>query len=798
MAGWSYDFFPTPGRAIFDPARQHVTAVSRAPGNLDLFIVGLDNRVWSTFWNDRSGWAPEWFPLPGAAVFDHTKQQVAAVSRAPGNLDLFIVGFDNRVWSTFWNAQGGWSRDWFPLPGGAVFDHNLQQVAAVSRAPNNLDLFIVGFDNRVWSTFWNTGGWSRDWFPLPGGAVFDHTKQQVAAVSRAQNNLDLFIVGFDNRVWSTFWNTGGWSRDWFPLPGGAVFDHNLQQVAAVSRAPNNLDLFIVGFDNRVWSTFWNTGGWSRDWFPIPGGAVFDHTTQQVAAVSRADNNLDLFIVGFDNRIWSAFWNPAGWSRDWFPLPGRAVFDHVKQRVAAVSRAAENLDLFIVGFDSRVWTTYWGPNNTTVTRLIDNGRDGAKVTIAVVGDGFSINDQYAFNDAVDRLFTNGMFGNDYFSANKRAFNLIRINVMSTASGVSTKTYLPDGSVKEQVNRDTFFGAIYSGDWAHCWLEDGPQTARRLSDLMGAIAPERRVTVLLLNNPGQGGCGGGGRATMPLGISWPTVAHEFGHALGGLADEYHGRNDRYTGGEPGEPNATINTNRATLKWRGFVAASTPLPTGGDDWTAGPKPAGWNDNQGVGLFEGGRSNFATGVYRPVINCRMRTNSPAFCPVCNGAMLAQTNPFLRVSTEAEARVDSYVRMEVRVQGGEMTILNAHEIEGPFVEPAVVANGLAHEVMVNGSLVAIGSAPDAMVSRSFSEPGYGPPEHHIYDLDTYEFAVRVPTSSLRGARASDVTITVVDVPAPTPAEEFTQNAGARTAPVASLNLGDTALPDALREVLTT
>ena len=66
------------------------------------------------------------------------------MSRASGNLDLFVVGNDNHVWSTYWNDQAGWSRDWFSLPGQAVFDREHQQVAAVSRASGNLDLFIEG------------------------------------------------------------------------------------------------------------------------------------------------------------------------------------------------------------------------------------------------------------------------------------------------------------------------------------------------------------------------------------------------------------------------------------------------------------------------------------------------------------------------------------------------------------------------------------------------------------------------------------------------------------------------------
>ncbi|MBV9328988.1 MAG: hypothetical protein JO352_35210 [Chloroflexi bacterium] len=171
------------------------------------------------------------YEIPPPPVFDHTKQRIAAVSRAPGNLDLFVIGFDNRVWTNYWNDQVGWNpAGWFPIPGTAVFDHTTQQIAAVSRAPGNLDLFVIGFDNRVWTTYWNDqAGWDRDpngqvdpnghFFPIPATAVFDHTTQQIAAVSRAAGNLDLFVIGFDNRVWTTYWNDqAGWDRD----PNGQV------------------------------------------------------------------------------------------------------------------------------------------------------------------------------------------------------------------------------------------------------------------------------------------------------------------------------------------------------------------------------------------------------------------------------------------------------------------------------------------------------------------------------------------------------------------------------------------------
>jgi hypothetical protein len=74
---------------------------------------------------------------------------------------VFVVGFDNHIWTTFWpNAQGQWNGDFFPLPGQAVFDDVNQRVAAVSRAQGNLDLFVIGFDNHIWTTYWNQDtGW---------------------------------------------------------------------------------------------------------------------------------------------------------------------------------------------------------------------------------------------------------------------------------------------------------------------------------------------------------------------------------------------------------------------------------------------------------------------------------------------------------------------------------------------------------------------------------------------------------------------------------------------------------------
>jgi hypothetical protein len=274
-----------------------------------------------------------------------------------------------------------------------------------------------------------------------------------------------------------------------------------------------------------------------------------------------------------------------------------------------------------------------PNS--MTQILRSGPPGAKINIAVLGDGFADGaDQQVYNSKVQDLLINGIFRHDYYFEDIQAFNVYRVNLISAESGVGQKHY-NNGTLLSTTPKNTTLGIFYSGSWSHCWLEWGPNSGTLINNALNTWVPDHQLVLILLNDPGFGGCGGGGFATLPLGVTWDTVAHEFGHGLGGFGDEYC-VSGAYTGGEPGVPDITVNTSRATLKWRRFVNPGTPVPTGTGScagYTAGSRPADWNDNQSVGLFEGGGTK-NTGIYRPVINCRMRSNLPPYCPVCYTSM--------------------------------------------------------------------------------------------------------------------------------------------------------------------
>ncbi|MGN1236573.1 MAG: M64 family metallopeptidase, partial [Bacteroidaceae bacterium] len=80
---------------------------------------------------------------------------------------------------------------------------------------------------------------------------------------------------------------------------------------------------------------------------------------------------------------------------------------------------------------------------------------------------------------------------------------------------------------------------------------------------------------------------------------------------------------------------NENLTTLfdfkrKWADMLPKGAPIPTPADVAEKLSK----NDATTIGVYEGGGYQ-SKGVYRPTINCRMRTNAvKEFCPVCKRAL--------------------------------------------------------------------------------------------------------------------------------------------------------------------
>jgi hypothetical protein len=76
----------------------------------------------------------------------------------------------------------------------------------------------------------------------------------------------------------------------------------------------------------------------------------------ITVVARTPGHLDLFVTGFDSGTYSTFWDDAsGWG-GWFQVSGGAA--KPGSPITAVTRTPDHLDLFVVGTDTGIYSTWW--------------------------------------------------------------------------------------------------------------------------------------------------------------------------------------------------------------------------------------------------------------------------------------------------------------------------------------------------------------------------------------------------------------------------------------------------------
>jgi len=250
-------------------------------------------------------------------------------------------------------------------------------------------------------------------------------------------------------------------------------------------------------------------------------------------------------------------------------------------------------------------------------LVNNGNSNNKIDIVIVGDGYTKRDRKKLIEDAYFLI-NSLTSYRPFNEYKNQFNFVLVPAFSKQKGAD------DPSENEEVNTilNTSFNTLETDRYLMT------ESVWKLHDIVSCAAYDQ--IFILVNSKKYGGgaiynfysCSASRNK-----LSGFIMAHEFGHAFAGLADEYADDNsyDLYysLNSEPWEPNITTLVD-FLAKWKYMVADYTPIPT----------PANTSYISIIGAFEGaGYKN--KGVYRPVFNCTMRSVSiDNFCPVCKNAI--------------------------------------------------------------------------------------------------------------------------------------------------------------------
>jgi hypothetical protein len=257
-----------------------------------------------------------------------------------------------------------------------------------------------------------------------------------------------------------------------------------------------------------------------------------------------------------------------------------------------------------------------PTGLSYTGILVNGSSTSKFDIVFVGDGFQKNEQTAFNNKVNEAVA-ALQNRPGYSARMCGFNIWRVNVLSTDSGIDH----PKDGISRNTELDCRYGNPAASEAERCIVTDSPAKCFEAA----ANAPARDAIFVLVNDTQWGGCAGNIICSSIAAGFDGIITHELGHGLGKLADEYDcyvcdGSDDNrtYSGSDPSQVNITNNTNRATTKWHDLIQATTAIPTTTD------APPGV-----VGLWEGG-GYYRRAIFRPQNICHMRRTDDPFCAVC------------------------------------------------------------------------------------------------------------------------------------------------------------------------
>ncbi len=320
-----------------------------------------------------------------------------------------------------------------------------------------------------------------------------------------------------------------------------------------------------------------------------------------------------------------------------------------------------------------------PEGVKIYEMRKNGPAHAKVDVAIVAEGYTLQDVEKLQKDFQR-FTEVFFSIEPYKSYADRFNVYGIFKPSEDSGCDEP--------RMGIFKNTAIGATFNslGSERYLLTEDN----RSLRDVAAHVPYD--ALYIMVNHKRYGG---GGiynlYCTFTADNQWYKYLflHEFGHSFAGLGDEYYtssvAYNDFYPRGiEPNEPNITALLDPSDLKWKKQLSPGIDIPTPWEkeefdrmdmayqkirtelnDKIAGMKRSGAPAEKidetereseqlsrdhaekvdaylaesafagKVGAFEGAGYS-SQGLYRPMLDCLMFTKGDKpFCKVCETAVI-------------------------------------------------------------------------------------------------------------------------------------------------------------------
>ncbi|WP_139246032.1 hypothetical protein [Geodermatophilus amargosae] len=293
-----------------------VAGVARGSDVVDTFWVGADGSLQTAWWTRSAGWSASHLRIGDPAIPATMDGGIAALGRRPGIIDVFFVGLDGRLHTTWWTGPTGWATPTLTLAGTLPVDVT-GGVSVVNRTRDILDVFCVGEDGGLYTVQWTANsGWAAaaTMIANPLGGVVGSCG--CAAVARDHHHVDAVFVGRDAHLYAVRWDeTAGWSAHVRIDTGSAMSASTVAGPAMLARKRDVLDVFWLDVTGRLLTTWWTEAhGWSGAAQQLGAPSARMIPTLSPTAIARRSTTIDVFAVDWNYAVNTIGWTAStGWA-----------------------------------------------------------------------------------------------------------------------------------------------------------------------------------------------------------------------------------------------------------------------------------------------------------------------------------------------------------------------------------------------------------------------------------------------------------------------------------------------------
>ena len=233
-----------------------ISAISCIDFQVNFFVTDVESRICTVAWKTSTGTFSDWIQVAGGLA--HPGSPVTAIFRAKGKADVFVVGSDQRVYTIVYDFLDN-SVEW-QLIGDLQVPFGLR-VTPVLHSKDEVDIFVTDLEGRVYtasprcikrSRFSAWGPWTH---LAEGQARFGSPME--AVLSYPNNKLTAFSFGTDRELYTITWEPGKpppTNSDLWLSISGLKISKNCSWLSLLSNLPNRVDITCLGDDSQRYIT----------------------------------------------------------------------------------------------------------------------------------------------------------------------------------------------------------------------------------------------------------------------------------------------------------------------------------------------------------------------------------------------------------------------------------------------------------------------------------------------------------------------------------------------------------------